>query len=152
MADMEGVVFDSAFYQAMLPDAVKQQCQTVPGQVPVVELHLADGTTLDLCHIVALAPTWLAVVYFHNPAEGDEVEQAFLPYRLVQWITLSAHPSHVRHIGFDVERSVAATQRALVAPEASAPGAASESAEDRAAPRLTAQGDRNEVRTESTTP
>jgi len=110
-------MFDGQFYQAMLPDAVKQQCQMNPGHVPVVELHLGDGITLDLCHIVALAPMWFAVAYFRNPTEGDEVEQAFLPYPLVQWISLSAHPPHVRHIGFDVERSVAATQLGPVAPE-----------------------------------
>jgi hypothetical protein len=50
-------MFDAEFYQAMLPDAVTQQCQMKPGHVPVVELHLADGTTLDLCHIVSLAPS-----------------------------------------------------------------------------------------------
>jgi hypothetical protein len=112
-------MFDGRFYQAVLPDAVKQQCQMNPGHVPVVELHLADGTTLDLCHIVAFGPTWFAVAYFRNPAEGDEVEQALLPYPLVQWITLSAHPPQVRHIGFDVERSVAATQLEPVAPPTS---------------------------------
>ncbi len=105
---MDGIMFDGQFYQAVLSEAVRQQCQMSPGHVPVVELHLADGSTLDLCHIVSLAPTWFAVAYFRNPAEGDEVEQALLPYPLVQWITLSVHPPHLRPIGFDVERSVAA--------------------------------------------
>ncbi len=112
-------MFDGQFYQATLPDAVRQQCQMNPEHVPVVELHLADGTTLDLCHIVSLAPTWFAVAYFHNPAEGDEVEQALLSYPLVQWITLSTHPPQVRHIGFDVERSVSAIQPGAVAPQTS---------------------------------
>jgi hypothetical protein len=111
-------MFDAPFYLAVLPDAVRQQCQVNPEHVPVVELHLGDGTTLDLCHIVPLAPTWLAVAFFRSPGESDEVEQALLPYPLVQWITLSVRPLRVRHIGFDVDRSMAATQVAPVAQEA----------------------------------
>jgi hypothetical protein len=102
------MVFDGPFYEVVLTDMVERQCQANPGHVPVVELHLGDGTTLDLCHIVSLGPTWFAVAYFRNPAASDEVEQAFLPYPLVQWITLSTHPPHVRRIGFDVAMSAAA--------------------------------------------
>ncbi len=116
-------MFDGPFYLSVLPDAVKQQCQMQPGHVPVVELHLGDGTTLDLCHIVTLAPSWFAVAYFRDPAEGEEVDQALLPYQFVQWITLSAHPPHVRRIGFDVERSASATQIEPVASPLTSPPA-----------------------------
>lgn len=102
-------MFDAKFYQAVLPESVQQHCSATPEHVPVVELHLPDGTTLDVCHIETLADTWFAVVYFRNLMAGDDVDRAFLPYPLVQWITVSAHPPHVRRIGFDVARSAAAT-------------------------------------------
>jgi hypothetical protein len=122
----EAALFDGPFYQQVLPDAVRQQCQDQSGHVPVVQLHLGDGATLDLCHVVSLAPTWFAVAYFRDPAVGEEVEQALLPYPMVEWITLSFHPPHVRRIGFDVEQSAAATRIEPIAPlqVASAAGAA----------------------------
>lgn len=117
-------MFDGPFYLSALPEVVKQQCQQQPEHVPVVELHLGDGTTLDVCHIISLAPTWFAVAYFRNPSLSDEVEQALLPYPLVQWITLATHPPHVRRIGFDVERSAAAVQIEPAAPIEIVPSAA----------------------------
>ncbi len=111
-------MFDANFYRMALPESVRQACDGQPEHVPVVELHLPDGLTLDLCHIETLADTWLTVVYYRNPTEGSEVDTAFLPYPLVQWVTVSMHPPHVRHIGFDVARSVAAS---LVVPAPGAP-------------------------------
>jgi hypothetical protein len=119
-------MFDGLFYQLVLPETVKQQCEQQAGHVPVVQLHLANGTTLDVCHIVSLGPTWLTVAYFRDPAESDEVEQALLPYTLVQWISLSFHPPHVRRIGFDVEQSAAATEIKPITPLQTASTAASQ--------------------------
>lgn len=112
-------MFDANFYRMVLPESVRQACQGQPEHVPVVELHLPDGLTLDVCHIETLANTWLAVVYYRNPNEDNEVDTAFLPYPLVQWVAVSVHPPHVRHIGFDVARSVAA---AIVVPAFASPG------------------------------
>ena len=111
-------MFDAKFYQIVLPESVRQACGAQPEHVPVVELHLSDGMTLDLCHVEMLADTWFAVVYFTNPTEGNDVDTAFLPYPLVQWLTVSMHPQHVRHIGFDVARSAAAS---VVVPVPSSP-------------------------------
>lgn len=44
-------MFDQTFYATVLPDLVKAECAGQPGTVPVVELRLVDGTTLDVCHI-----------------------------------------------------------------------------------------------------
>lgn len=102
-------MFDANFFRMVLPESVRQACQGQPEHVPVVELHLPDSLTLDVCHIETLASTWLAVAYYRNPNENSDVETAFLPYPLVQWVTISVHPPHARHIGFDIARSVAAS-------------------------------------------
>jgi len=78
------------------------------GHIPVLLLCLADGVTLDVCHIVALADTWFSIAYFRDPTEGDEADTAFVPYGLVQRFVPSAHPPQVRRIGFDIEKSAAA--------------------------------------------
>src|SRR5581483_3810189 len=111
-------MFDAKFYQTVLPASLQQSCSTQPEHVPVVELHLPDGTTLDLACIEALTETWLAVEYFRNPTQDNVTETAFLPYSLVQWITVSMHPQHMRHIGFDMARSATAS---ILTPAANSP-------------------------------
>lgn len=54
---------DAHFYARVLPDRVVAQCQGNPGAVPVVNLHLANGRVLDLCHIMHLTERWFAVQY-----------------------------------------------------------------------------------------
>jgi hypothetical protein len=111
------MVFDAQFYRTALAEYVtQQQCRIPSGHVPVLQLSLADGGTLDICHIIALADTWLSVAYFRDPFQDDETDTAFLPYGLVQRILLSAHSPSVRRIGFDITRSA----KALAPPPASA--------------------------------
>jgi hypothetical protein len=68
-----------------------------------VNLHLANGRTLDLCHIVHLADRWFAVQYFRDSESCEDMDVAFLPYDLVVLVTLSLHSADQRRIGFNIE-------------------------------------------------
>lgn len=48
------MIFDPNFYREVLPERVTEECHGHPEAVPVVNLHLASGRILDLCHIVHL--------------------------------------------------------------------------------------------------
>lgn len=98
-----GPVFGPDFYVTVLPDRVMSQCQGDPNSVPVVNLNLANGRTLDLCHITHLTDRWMAVQYFRDSENCDDMDVAFLPYDLVMMVTVSVHHSGERPIGFNVE-------------------------------------------------
>ena len=100
------------FYKAVLPDRVERECKREPGRVPVVQFLLADGTTLDVCHIAHLADTWLGVAAYRDAAACEDMDFAFLPYEAVTRVTLSLHDSSARRIGFDTAKSVRSTDSA----------------------------------------
>ncbi|MBI4201663.1 MAG: hypothetical protein HY532_00925 [Chloroflexi bacterium] len=92
--------FDAAFYQTVLPERVKQECMGSPESVPVVKLVLANGHILDLCHILHLADTWLAVQHFRDAETCQDMDVAFLPYELANMVTVSMHHPTSRKMGF----------------------------------------------------
>lgn len=100
-------MFDAMFYQAVLPDRVKAECENCPSEVPVVELHLGSGAVLDLCHILHASGEWMVCRFFRNPGHDDEMDVAFVPYGLVSLVTVSTHPPEKRRFGFQLESSVA---------------------------------------------
>lgn len=97
-------MFDPGFYQTVLPDRVGQQCAMQSGHVPVVEFRLADGTVLDVCHIVHLADKWLAVAYFRDASACQDMDLAFFGYEMVTRVMLSMHAPGSRSLGFQLDR------------------------------------------------
>ncbi len=93
-------MFDAAFYSTVLPERVMAECRARPDDVPVVVLHLANGKTLDLCHIVHLGERWLAVQHFRDSEACTDMDVAFLPYELVAMVTVSLHHPSSRRAGF----------------------------------------------------
>lgn len=57
--------------------------------MPVVELHLADGTTLDLCHIPTLTAPRLAVQVYRDRETCEDMDLTFIPYGLIMRVTVS---------------------------------------------------------------
>lgn len=101
-------MFDANFYRSVLPWWIKTQCEGKPEGIPVVELRLADGAVLDLCHVVNLAEQWMAVSHFRNVTNCEEMDMAFVRLETVMRIDLSMHDPKSRRIGFDVTRVPAA--------------------------------------------
>lgn len=93
-------MFDAAFFKTVFPERLQVQCQAQPDGVPVVELHLADGTKLDVCHVAFQAESWLAVAYYEDGRGEPELDTAFLPYT---GVTVSLHPRSSRKAGFLVQ-------------------------------------------------
>ena len=109
---MSDTVFDAHFYQTVLLDRVAKECQGQPQQVPAVLLFLSDGSRLDICHITACDDTWLGVAYFRDTATCEDMDLAYVPYKLVTRVTVSLHHPQTRRLGFDVAKSRAGADAA----------------------------------------
>ncbi len=97
-----GPPFGPAFFATVLADRVRAACEGQPEHVPVVELHLADGLTLDLCHIPGIEPQWLAVQAYRDRETCDEMDLVFVPYGLITRVTVSMWHPNQRPIGFQL--------------------------------------------------
>ena len=95
-------MFDRQFFGTILPEHVRAEVLANPGKVPVIELHLAGGGVLDLCHIVRLSDAWLAVAHFCRDDDVDDTDVAFLPYLTIIRVSLGMRDKQERQIGFSM--------------------------------------------------
>lgn len=81
-------------------ERVRAVCDGHPDEVPVVELHLADGYTMDLCHIPVIEPHWMAAQVYRDKETCDEMDLMFVPYVLIARVTVSMWHRDRRPLGF----------------------------------------------------
>lgn len=98
-----GPPFGPEFFTTVLAERVRAECQGRPNQVPVVEVHLLDGYTLDLCHIPGAEPQWMAAYSYRDRETCEEMDLLFIPYGLVTRVTISLWHTSQRPIGFQLK-------------------------------------------------
>lgn len=95
-------MFDRLFFATILPEHVRVEVAANPGKVPIIELYLMSGAVLDLCHVVRLADTWVAVAHFCRDDAFDDADIAFLPYGTITRVSLTLRDQKEREIGFSM--------------------------------------------------
>jgi len=98
-------MFDSDFYTAVLPDLIKDVCPAGLSDVPIVELRIADGTILDVCHILYLGPSWLAAACYPSLGPSSQMITEFVRYEFITRVTVSLQEIQTRKLGFDLLKS-----------------------------------------------
>lgn len=96
--------FDATFFSGFLGERARALCARQPDRVPVVLLHLADGSILDLCHIEELFPDWMGGTIYSDPKSCDRMDLVFVPYALITRVTVSLPSVHERRIGFQTSQ------------------------------------------------
>lgn len=96
------VPFGPAFFLKHLAGFVRDRCPTPAEALPHVRLHLADGEVLELCHVIALAPHWVAfaVVEAGEGAGNRPMHTELVPYQMLVRVVIRASPVRGSHIGF----------------------------------------------------
>jgi hypothetical protein len=97
-----GPPFGPAFFATILVDRVRAACEQQPDHIPVVELQLADGLALDLCHVPGIEPQWLAVQVYRDRETCEEMDLVLVPYALITRVTVSMWHPNQRPIGFQL--------------------------------------------------
>ena len=106
--------FGPRFFATQLRAFIRDRCPDQRDALPQLEIHLVDGQALDVCHVVALAPAWIAMAVY----EGSSVRGArkmrteIVPYAMIARITVSADREPGGQLGFDVNRAPAITVEA----------------------------------------
>lgn len=93
-------IFGPQFFRAHLGGIVKEQCAGPAEAMPAVQIHLVDGQVLDVCHVVALAPRWLALAVLES-LEGMAMHLELVPYQLIARVSIRHVRASARRIGFD---------------------------------------------------
>lgn len=124
LAAERGVCFGPIFFLRQLGGLVRDRCPDPSEDVPGVAILLADGSELDLCHIIGVTPKWIAMAVYQTD-RGDAARRMrteLVPYAMITRVVIRTDRAGGPHrMGFDVER------RPTV--ETSAPEAAGRSSE-----------------------
>ena len=121
--------FGPAFFMTQLRGFAGEKCPDPAAGLPVVEIHLADGDVLELCHIIGVTPAWaaLAVNETDHTASAPHMRTEFVPYAAIARVTLRSSRPEAPHLGFEharVPRVLSATGPPEMTPEAAVKAAA----------------------------
>lgn len=92
--------FGPRFFFEQLAGFVRDRCPDPTERLPRLDLWIAGGEPIAVCHVIALGPQWVAIAAGGRDAE---MRTEIIPYELITRVTISATPRG-RGIGFDQER------------------------------------------------
>jgi hypothetical protein len=127
--------FGPAFFMTQLRGFAGEKCPDPALERPVVEIHLGDGETLDLCHIIGVTPNWVALAVRDGNEDGAprRMRTEFVPFAAIARVTLRGSRPESPHLGFEhsrVPRVLSAQTRPEMTPEAALRAAAAGGTEE----------------------
>lgn len=89
--------FGPRFFLTQLAAFVRERCPD-PGELPRVDLWI-DGEPHTICHVITIAPRWLALAVWNGRGESATMSTEIVPYELISRVTIGA-VSRAHAIGF----------------------------------------------------
>src|SRR3990172_9517764 len=97
--------FGPAFFLDQLRAFVRDRCPNPREGLPAVQLHLADGGALDVCHVLAVSPTWvaLAITEVERAVSAAPMRTEFVPFGMISRVTVRSGARGEHHAGFNLD-------------------------------------------------
>ncbi len=92
--------FGPSFFLGHLGRFVRDRCPDPKENLPVVHAHLADGESLDVCHIIGVSPRWVMLAVRDAASHGDGMAIELVPYELIRRISIRTRRAESASIGF----------------------------------------------------
>lgn len=96
----EAFTFGPSFFLGHLGRYVRDHCPSPDEHLPNVQLRLADGQTLEVCHIAGVSPRWVMVA-IRDAAHQNEMAIDIVPYHMVHGVRIRSHHADTATVGFD---------------------------------------------------
>lgn len=95
--------FGPLFFLGQLAAFVRERCPDPAEHLPRVDLRLADGEVVAICHVIAVGPRWVAVAARDRDVgeHGMTMRTELIPYELIARVTISGASSRGHGIGFE---------------------------------------------------
>lgn len=106
--------FGPRFFLSQLAAFVRERCPD-PGELPRVDLWI-DGEPHTICHVVAIAPRWLALAVWNGRGDTATMSLEIVPYELISRITIGSI-SRAHAIGFAQVAPPTIIEDAIATPE-----------------------------------
>jgi hypothetical protein len=80
--------FGPSFFLGQLGRFVRDRCPDPKENLPVVQLHLGDGETLDICHIIGVSPRWVMLAVRDAASHRDGMAIELVPYEIIRRVCI----------------------------------------------------------------
>lgn len=102
------VPFGPGFFLGQLRGFARDRCPHPGEALPAIELHLASGEVLDLCHVMGLAPAFVALAVRDGPRTGTgeaPMRTELVPYALIARVVIRPVHAAGAHVGFNLDHA-----------------------------------------------
>lgn len=101
-----GHPFGPLFFLTQLAAFVRERCPEAGDRLPRVDLWVAGGEPIRVCHVIAIGPRWVAVAARDRDARDDAMvmRTELIPYELIGRVTIAGDVARGRGMGFDQAR------------------------------------------------
>lgn len=99
--------FGPSFFLGHLGRFVRENCPPAEEHLPIVQIRLADGHVLDLCHIIGVSPRWVMLAIRDTTAHPTDMAIEFVPFEMIQGISIRSRHAEGGSVGFSQSHSPA---------------------------------------------
>jgi hypothetical protein len=100
-------IFGPSFFLHQLGGFVRDHCPTPDEHLPMVQIRLADGQTLDLCHIIGVSPRWVVLAVHDVASRQHDMAIEIVPFEMVRGIRIGTHHGEGASVGYSQTRPAA---------------------------------------------
>ena len=114
--------FGPDFFLTYLRRFVRERCPESAEDLPTVQIVLANGESLDLCHVVGVSERWALLAVWDADCDAGTMAMEIVPYGLIGRVSIRSRHRASGAIGFEQTHgpkvvSAEALLRGLVAQE-----------------------------------
>ena len=92
--------FGPSFFVDHLRQFVRDRCPDPAEHLPLVRLRLADGDTLNVCHIISVSPRWVMLAVRDAANHGDGMALELVPFESIRRVGIVTRRAGEGSIGF----------------------------------------------------
>ncbi|MBI4485828.1 MAG: hypothetical protein HY655_07445 [Acidobacteria bacterium] len=96
--------FGPSFFLKDLGRYVRDRCPDARENLPLVEIWLANGETLDVCHIIGVTLQWVMLAVRDSANHQDGMAVELVPYAMIRHVRIGTRRPGGASIGFAQER------------------------------------------------
>jgi hypothetical protein len=99
--------FGPSFFLGHLGRFVRDHCPDPTENLPSVQVRLADGEILDVCHIIGVSPRWVMLAVRDAASHQDGMAIELVPFELIRGVRIRTRPAERGSVGFAQSRAPA---------------------------------------------
>ena len=92
--------FGPSFFLGHLGRFVRDRCPDQQENLPLVQVRLVDGDTLEVCHIIGVSPRWVMLAVSDAASHHDSMAIELVPYELIRRVCIRTRRGEGTSIGF----------------------------------------------------